>query len=83
MPDAGTEAANARPDIGDVRIQDVTSIKEQTTFEKLISSQAFWVFIALIFRDIGVEKEQGNASNLYLPDLHVQRTARQRYVHLE
>jgi ribose transport system permease protein len=49
MPDAGTEAANARPDIGDVRIQDVTSIKEQTTFERLISSQAFWVFIALIF----------------------------------
>jgi ribose transport system permease protein len=49
MPDVGTESAEARPDIGDIRIQDVTSIKEQTTFERLISSQAFWVFVALIF----------------------------------
>jgi ribose transport system permease protein len=48
MPDAVSEAAGERPDIGDIRIQDVTSIKEQTAFEKLISSQAFWVFIALI-----------------------------------
>jgi ribose transport system permease protein len=49
MPDVGTDSAEARPDIGDIRIQDVTSIKEQTTFERLISSQAFWVFVALIF----------------------------------
>ncbi|MBM3651182.1 MAG: ABC transporter permease, partial [Alphaproteobacteria bacterium] len=48
MPDAASEAAGGRPDIGDVRIQDVTSIKEQTAFEKLISSQAFWVAVALI-----------------------------------
>lgn len=47
MPDAASEAAGERPDIGDIRIQDVTSIKEQTTFERLISSQAFWVTVAL------------------------------------
>lgn len=34
MPDAASEAAGERPDIGDIRIQDVTSIKEQTTFER-------------------------------------------------
>ncbi len=48
MPDAASEAAGQRSDIGDVRIQDVTSIKEQTTFERLISSQAFWVTVALV-----------------------------------
>lgn len=48
MPEAATGTVDERPDIGDVRIQDVVSIKEQTAFEKLISSQAFWVTIALI-----------------------------------
>ena len=45
MPDM-TATGEQRPDIGDIRIQDVTSIKEQTAFEKLISSQAFWVWPA-------------------------------------
>lgn len=43
-----SETGQPRPDIGDVRIQDVVSIKEQTAFEKLISSQAFWVTVALV-----------------------------------
>ena len=47
MPDM-TATGDQRPDLGDVRIQDVTSIKEQTTFQKLIGSQAFWVTIALL-----------------------------------
>jgi ribose transport system permease protein len=49
MPDVASEAAGGRPDIGDIRIQDVTSIREQTPFEKVISSQAFWVAVALVF----------------------------------
>ncbi|MCP4383060.1 MAG: ABC transporter permease [Hyphomicrobiales bacterium] len=43
-----TEAGTTRPDIGDVRIQDVVSIKEQTALERLLSSQPFWVTIALL-----------------------------------
>ena len=46
MPD--TEAGATHPDIGDIRIEDVVGIKEQTAFERVISSQAFWVTIALI-----------------------------------
>ena len=34
-------------EIGDVRIQDVVGIKEQTQLERLISAQAFWVTVAL------------------------------------
>ncbi len=49
MPDAMTATGDQRPDIGDVRIQDVTSIKEQTTFERIVASQAFWVAAALVF----------------------------------
>jgi ribose transport system permease protein len=49
QPEAATEAASGRPDIGDIRIQDVTSIREQTPLEKVLSSQPFWVFVALIF----------------------------------
>ena len=30
------------------RIQDIVGIKEQTLFERLISSQAFWVTVALV-----------------------------------
>ncbi|HET7717023.1 MAG TPA: ABC transporter permease [Bauldia sp.] len=48
MPDVATGTADERPEIADVRIQDVTSTKEQTALEKLISSQPFWVAIALI-----------------------------------
>jgi ribose transport system permease protein len=47
MPEAGSEGGVTHPDIGDIRIQDVVGIKEQTWFEKLISAQAFWVTIAL------------------------------------
>jgi len=47
MPDM-TADGEQRPDLGDVRIQDVTSIKEQTTFQRLIASQAFWVTVALL-----------------------------------
>src|SRR6266403_1086483 len=36
-----------KPDIGNVTIQDVTSLKEQNLFETLISNQAFWVTVAL------------------------------------
>src|SRR4051812_44016073 len=42
---AGTGGA---PHIGSVAIQDVVGTKEQTLFERLISSQAFWVTVALI-----------------------------------
>ena len=42
------DAGGTHRDIGDVRIEDVVSIKEQTAFEKLISSQAFWVTVALV-----------------------------------
>lgn len=42
------EDGETRPDIGDVRIQDVVSIKEQTPLEKLLSSQPFWVTVALV-----------------------------------
>jgi ribose transport system permease protein len=48
MPEM-TVPGEQRPDIGDIRIQDVTSIREQTAFQKLISSQAFWVTVALAF----------------------------------
>jgi ribose transport system permease protein len=48
QPDAGSEAAGGHPDIGDIRVQDVTSIREQTAFERLISSQPFWVTVALV-----------------------------------
>ena len=48
MPDGLTEEGVANPDIGDVRIQDVVGVKEQTAFERLVSSQPFWVTIALL-----------------------------------
>ena len=47
MPDA-TEGSATHPDLGDVRIQDVVGIKEQTALERLFSLQPFWVSIALI-----------------------------------
>jgi ribose transport system permease protein len=47
QPDAGVETGTGRPDIADIRIQDVVGIKEQTAFERMISAQAFWVTVAL------------------------------------
>ncbi|WP_421723529.1 ABC transporter permease [Bauldia sp.] len=41
------ESGATHPDIGDVRIQDVVSIKEQTPLERVLSSQPFWVTVAL------------------------------------
>jgi ribose transport system permease protein len=41
-------AGPARPEIGSVAISDVTGVKEQTVFERLFSSQAFWVTVALV-----------------------------------
>ncbi len=38
----------ARPDIGSVAIGDVVGIKERTIFDRLISSQPFWVAVALV-----------------------------------
>ena len=48
MPEAATDSGAARPDIGDIRIQDVVSIREQTLLEKMLASQAFWVTVALV-----------------------------------
>jgi ribose transport system permease protein len=45
---AGTGGAGA-PSVGGVAIQDVVGIKEQTLFERLISMQAFWITVALVF----------------------------------
>jgi ribose transport system permease protein len=50
QPDGGP-AGNvgiASPATGGVAIEDVVGIREQTLFEKLISSQPFWVTIALL-----------------------------------
>jgi ribose transport system permease protein len=46
MPDPAGEGS-AHTEISDVRIQDVVGIKEMTPFERLVSSQAFWVTVAL------------------------------------
>src|SRR3954471_19455201 len=49
QPDATGGAGGApAPAAGGVRIEDVVGIKEQTLFEKMISSQAFWVTVALL-----------------------------------
>jgi ribose transport system permease protein len=45
MPEA--TGTTERPEIGDVRIQDVVGIKEMTPFQRLLASQAFWVTVAL------------------------------------
>ena len=44
QPDA---SGRPKPDIGNVAVQDVTGLKEQTLFETLVGNQAFWVTIAL------------------------------------
>jgi len=48
QPD-GAPAGAASPTMGGVSIEDVVGIKEQSLFEKMISSQAFWVTVALLF----------------------------------
>lgn len=48
MPEAASDGTAVRPDIGDIRVQDVLGVKEQTLFERVISSQPFWVTVALI-----------------------------------
>jgi len=67
MPEM-TVPGEQRPDIGDVRIQDVTSIREQTTFQKLIGSQAFWVTVALAFIVVVISYREpafASAENFY------------------
>src|SRR5260221_11564337 len=44
QPDA---SGRQKPDIGNVAVQDVTGLKEQTLFETLVANQAFWVTVAL------------------------------------
>ena len=46
MPESPAETG--RPEIGDVRIQDVVGIKEMTPAQRLLASQAFWVTVALL-----------------------------------
>jgi len=46
QPDASDEGGS-KPDIGNVAIQDVTGLREQTLFETLVANQAFWVTVAL------------------------------------
>src|SRR4028119_772373 len=49
MPhDAAMTEPARRPEGGGVAIGDVTGIKEQTLWERLLSSQAFWVTVALV-----------------------------------
>jgi ribose transport system permease protein len=50
-----------KPDIGNVAIQDVTSLKEQTLFETMISKQAFWVTVALAIICVGMSFLQPDA----------------------
>ena len=47
MPDA-TKSASAESDYAGVSVSDVVEIKEQAPLERLLSSQAFWVMIALL-----------------------------------
>jgi ribose transport system permease protein len=49
MPhDAAMTEPARRPEGGSVAIGDITGIKEQTLWERLLSSQAFWVTVALV-----------------------------------
>jgi ribose transport system permease protein len=47
MQPEGAGGGSSPPPTGSVRIEDVVGIKEQTLVERLISSQAFWVSVAL------------------------------------
>src|SRR5712692_922999 len=46
QPDT-SDAGRSKPDIGNIAVQDVTGLKEQTLFETMIAKQAFWVTVAL------------------------------------
>lgn len=50
MPPDGAPAGSAglAPPMSGVSIEDVVGVREQSTFEKLISMQAFWVSVALL-----------------------------------
>lgn len=48
MPDAASKSASADSDYAGVSVSDVVEIKEQSPLERLLSSQAFWVAIALL-----------------------------------
>ncbi len=50
-PDASAAGAARAPgaDLGGVAIGDIVGIKEQSAFERLFASQAFWVTVALLF----------------------------------
>ena len=48
MPDVSASGAASEIDGGHAAISDVVGIKEQTLLEKLISSQSFWVTVALL-----------------------------------
>lgn len=66
-PEEGGGAAATHPDIGDIRIQDVVEIKEQTRLERIVSSQPFWVTVALLLIIIVMTLRQpdsfGSAAN--------------------
>ena len=48
QPESAAETGAVHTDVGDIRIQDVVGIKEQTVIERIFASQAFWVTIALL-----------------------------------
>src|SRR5579871_6667509 len=48
QPEASAAGGAGHPDIGDVRVQDVVGIKEQTALERVFASQPFWVTVALL-----------------------------------
>src|SRR5215471_11927768 len=48
QPEGSAAEGAGHPDIGDVRIQDVVGIKEQTVLDRVFASQPFWVTVALL-----------------------------------
>src|SRR5882724_1032214 len=46
QPDV-SDARRRKPDIGNVAVQDVTGLKEQSLLETVFANQAFWVTVAL------------------------------------
>jgi ribose transport system permease protein len=64
MPPNATSAetsGESQREFTGVAIQDVVGIKEQTLFERLISSQAFWVTVALVVICVGMSLLQPDA----------------------
>jgi ribose transport system permease protein len=49
MQHEGAAAGSASPGLGGVAIEDIVGVKEQTLGQRLFSSQAFWVTVALAF----------------------------------